>query len=65
MDYFWERYSKELDSWRDQPLWAYTLCHLNIQPTQLYIAMHGDFSRQKKRHTYNKNTDNDATAAAK
>lgn len=29
---FWERYSQELDSWRDQPLWAFMLHRYNITP---------------------------------
>jgi len=32
---FWNRYSLELDSWRDQPLWSYTLDRLNITPAVL------------------------------
>ncbi|KAL3905708.1 MAG: hypothetical protein SGILL_009570 [Bacillariaceae sp.] len=32
---FWDRYSLEEDSWRDQPLWCYTLDHLNITPLLL------------------------------
>lgn len=31
-DYFWNTYSKEIGSWRDQPLWAYTLHHFNVTP---------------------------------
>jgi hypothetical protein len=31
-DYFWSIYSTEVGSWRDQPLWAYTLRHFNITP---------------------------------
>lgn len=30
--FFWDRYSRELDSWRDQPLWSYCLYHFNITP---------------------------------
>jgi hypothetical protein len=29
---FWERYSLELDSWRDQPLWSYLIKKQNITP---------------------------------
>lgn len=34
-EFFWQRYSQELDSWRDQPLWAYTLSHLGIAPVTI------------------------------
>ena len=30
--FFWNHYSQELDSWRDQPLMAYTLYHFQIKP---------------------------------
>ena len=33
--FFWDRYSLELDSWRDQPLWSYVLHHFQIEPTRL------------------------------
>lgn len=33
--FFWKRYSLELDSFRDQPLWCYTLDHFNITPIPL------------------------------
>jgi len=33
--FFWHHYSKEEDSWRDQPLWCYTLDHFDITPMQL------------------------------
>lgn len=59
--YFWDHYSKEEDSWRDQPLWCYTLAHLGVQPLELSKL----FSRNLKRmghkgHTYSNATDNDA-----
>ena len=31
-DFFWNRYSMEVDSWRDQPLWTYTLYHYKFEP---------------------------------
>jgi hypothetical protein len=34
-DCLWPRYSLELDSWRDQPLWCYCLDHFNITPIPL------------------------------
>ena len=33
--FFWNHYSLEVDSWRDQPLWCYTLHKFNIQPVPL------------------------------
>ena len=33
--FLWERYSLELDSWRDQPLWCYTLDALGLTPIPL------------------------------
>ena len=30
--FFWHHYSLEQDSWRDQPLWCYTLGHFGIKP---------------------------------
>lgn len=33
--FFWDHYSKEQDSWRDQPYWCYSLDHFNIKPLQL------------------------------
>lgn len=35
-EFFWSRYSLEVDSWRDQPLWCYTLQHIGLtQPLLL------------------------------
>jgi len=34
-EFFWERYRKELDSWRDQPLWAYSLHHFGFRALML------------------------------
>jgi hypothetical protein len=33
--FFWNHYSLELDSWRDQPLWCYVLDRYHITPTPL------------------------------
>eukprot|EP00541_Cyclophora_tenuis_P009319 CAMPEP_0116576944 /NCGR_PEP_ID=MMETSP0397-20121206/20842_1 /TAXON_ID=216820 /ORGANISM="Cyclophora tenuis, Strain ECT3854" /LENGTH=227 /DNA_ID=CAMNT_0004106099 /DNA_START=456 /DNA_END=1139 /DNA_ORIENTATION=+ len=33
--FFWETYSTEDASWRDQPLWCYVLDHLNVTPMKL------------------------------
>lgn len=29
---FWDRYSQEVDSWRDQPLWAFMMHRYNVTP---------------------------------
>jgi hypothetical protein len=34
-EFFWNMYSQELDSWRDQPLIAYTLHHFDMKPLDL------------------------------
>jgi hypothetical protein len=34
-DFFWDHYSKEEDSWRDQPLWCYVLSHFHIVPLDI------------------------------
>ncbi|KAG7337918.1 hypothetical protein IV203_024607 [Nitzschia inconspicua] len=34
-NFFWNHYSLEEDSWRDQPLWAYSLHHFNVTPLLL------------------------------
>jgi hypothetical protein len=33
--FFWDRFSQEVDSWRDQPLWAYTLHHFGMEPLEM------------------------------
>jgi len=33
--FFWSRYSLELDSWRDQPLMAYSVHHVGVTPYSL------------------------------
>lgn len=66
---FWERYTLELDSWRDQPLWAYFMHKLKIKPIVLSAARidqicpwapikgHGHNS-----HTYGEDSNSDALA---
>lgn len=65
-DFFWEHYEKEEDSWRDQPLWAYTIDHFHITPKRLgtFEAL---FRQQFKNmghggHRYNDETDSNAKA---
>jgi hypothetical protein len=33
--FFWDHYSLESDSWRDQPLWCYAMDHFGITPVQI------------------------------
>ena len=45
--FFWEKYTTYGGSWRDQPLWAYTLHHFNATPiamttTKSRVARGGD-----------------------
>ena len=53
-EFFWNRYSKELDSWRDQPLMAYTLHHFNMKPLYMnrskYLSCFGKMGHGS--HTY-------------
>ncbi|KAL3911574.1 MAG: hypothetical protein SGILL_007227 [Bacillariaceae sp.] len=67
-DFFWSHYAKEEDSWRDQPLWCYSLHHTKTVP--LDIPMEDLFAIERKRngmggHKYNGNALNSALAAAK
>jgi hypothetical protein len=65
-EYFWNHYSKEEDSWRDQPLWCHTMEHFHIKP----IILEKDLFRQHKErmgrgeHRYDASQDNDAAVAA-
>jgi hypothetical protein len=59
-EFFWDRYSKELDSWRDQPLWAYTLHHFGIQPLTmrhdiLHSTVYEDFTLKGDHHYADEN----------
>ena len=52
-NFFWDRYAQELDSWRDQPLWAYTLHHFKFQPLIPERPMIGyDYSKMKHHSNY-------------
>ena len=33
--FFWNRYSSHKGTWRDQPLWSYTVMHYNVTPAHL------------------------------
>lgn len=59
-DFFWDRYSKEVDSWRDQPLWCYVLQHFNLTPltlehTKLFRMTHRRMGKNK--HKYGADTE--------
>ena len=62
--FFWSRYSLELDSWRDQPLWCYTLQHCgNLQPIpfewrNFFVKDHS--RKPANGHFYNQTADNNA-----
>jgi len=52
-DFAWEHFSQEQDSWRDQPLWCYTLHHFRTRP----LIIPGNlFEYQGKRRPANKHT---------
>ena len=62
--FFWDHYSLEQDSWRDQPLWCYVLDKYNITPMPLGDPKKLFWERWKHMapdgHRYNKKKDNDA-----
>jgi hypothetical protein len=65
-EYFWEHYSKEEDSWRDQPLWCHTLAHLHVKPMQMGQVFAPNYKRMgHKQHRYGVAQDNDAAGAPK
>jgi hypothetical protein len=52
-DFAWGHFSLEKDSWRDQPLWCYTMHHFGITP----LIIPGNlFEYQGKRRSANKHT---------
>jgi hypothetical protein len=61
--YFWDHYSKEEDSWRDQPLWCHTLAHFHVKPMQMGQVFAPNYRRMgHKQHRYGVAQDNDAGA---
>mmetsp|Transcript_23636 Transcript_23636/g.55946 ORF Transcript_23636/g.55946 Transcript_23636/m.55946 type:complete len:392 (-) Transcript_23636:65-1240(-) len=34
-EFFWHHYEQEVDSWRDQPLWCYSLFHTKTHPLEI------------------------------
>jgi hypothetical protein len=63
--FFWNRYSLELESWRDQPFWAYTLHHFGIEPIEIEEKRLRYFVKEvleaKGDHHYNETTISKAT----
>jgi hypothetical protein len=63
-EYFWDHYSMEEDSWRDQPLWCYTLEHFHLKPLRMRELFYANNKRMgHKGHRYDASQDNDAAAA--
>jgi hypothetical protein len=63
--YFWDHYSKEEDSWRDQPLWCHTLAHFHVKPILMGQLFYPNWNRMgHKKHKYSVAQDNDAGAAS-
>jgi hypothetical protein len=62
-EYFWNRYSMEEDSWRDQPLWCHTMAHFQVKPLNIGNMFTQNRRRMgNKRHQYSAAQDNDAAA---
>jgi hypothetical protein len=64
-EFFWNRYSIEEDSWRDQPLWCHTLERFHVKPIIIGNRL---FQANKRRmghngHTYGAAQDNDGAAS--
>jgi hypothetical protein len=59
--FFWDRYSLEYDSWRDQPLWCYTLHHFHITPIVHDPIFYKNIDRTgHNNHQYNETADSNA-----
>ena len=57
MEFFWQRYSQEKDSWRDQPLMAYTFHHFHIKPIHMDALLPCFGKKGHKGHTYTEKDD--------
>ncbi|KAL3918723.1 MAG: hypothetical protein SGILL_004100, partial [Bacillariaceae sp.] len=64
-DFFWSHYSKEEDSWRDQPMWCYSLHHTGTRPLDLSKNLFCSSEERKGmgNHTYTDNANDDALKA--
>lgn len=62
--FFWEVYSREEGSWRDQPLWGYVLDHFRIKPARLgtFKALFKEYFKRMGHagHRYNEKADANA-----
>jgi hypothetical protein len=64
-EYFWNHYSKEEDSWRDQPLWCHTIERSHIKPILIGKIFIPSLRRMGHQfHQYSAVQDNDAAASA-
>ena len=63
---FWNRYSLEVDSWRDQPLWCYAMHHCGAKPllldrkNPLFVVNNALRPSGSGIHEYNESSLNDA-----
>jgi hypothetical protein len=66
-DFFWSHYSKEEDSWRDQPLWCYSLHHTGTIPLNLPNRLfHVEQGRKGMNgHLYSSQTNKEVQIAAR
>jgi hypothetical protein len=66
--FFWDHYSLEQDSWRDQPLWTYVLDKFHITPTRLgtFEALFREYWKRTGHggHRYDEKTDSNALKSA-
>jgi len=61
-DFAWGHFSLEKDSWRDQPLWCYTLHHFGITPLIIpgNLFKYQGERRPANKHTYGEEAANNA-----
>lgn len=62
--YFWDHYSKEEDSWRDQPFWSYAMYHNDMHPLKMGKGWFRADNNKKGHggHKYTAESDSDASA---
>jgi hypothetical protein len=66
-EYFWNHYSKEEDSWRDQPLWCHAIERFHIKPIiieNVFLFRKHKGRRGGRGHRYDATQDNDAAVNA-
>jgi len=61
-DFAWGHFSLEKDSWRDQPLWCYTLHHFGVTPLRIpgNLFKYQGERRSANKHTYGEEAANNA-----